>query len=50
MYFEDLKEGSNNDIGPKGFFEIGSNLHLETSLKDFSEILEFLGYGLSEIP
>jgi hypothetical protein len=28
LYVEDLKRGTNKDIGPKGIFEMGSNYYL----------------------
>ena len=41
MYVEDLKRGSNKDIGPKDIFEMGSNFIWEDS-----RLIFFLKYNL----
>jgi len=39
-YFEDLKQGANKDIGPKGNFEMGSTQIKQGGMRMFTERCE----------
>ena len=42
MYVEDLKRGTNKDIGPKGIFEMGSNKKEINALRNGPSDLEIV--------